>query len=170
MVPRISREEALEMIKDSSKYDHLLRVSKSMILLAEHFKQDAAEWELVGLLHDYDFDLTRDNRSIHGVLAAETLDGKLSEESLLAIKSHDFRTGYEPESLLAKVLISVDAFDTFLKLVKEEETDFSTNSLKNRIKKWEMPKPWLKQLIEQVEELDISLDLFIEYNLKSHFD
>lgn len=167
MNPQISREEALDMIRNSSKFQHQVRVGKIMANLAEYFQQNKEEWELVGLLHDYDYDFTDDNRELHGLITAETLSGRLSEDALEAIKSHDYRTGYEPGSLLAKTLISADAFDTFYEMILSNSKKISKNFLKEKLKIWDLPKPWLKQLILNVQELNITLDLFLEYCIKS---
>ncbi len=98
----ISREEALTLIKESSKYSHALLVSTIMRESAERFGDDCTKWELVGLLHDLDFDLVARDMSKHGILASQMLHGKLPEDSLYAIKSHDHRTCYRPNSLLDK--------------------------------------------------------------------
>ena len=167
MTPQISREEALDMIRNSSKFQHQIRVGKIMANLADYFQHNKDEWELVGLLHDYDYDLTEDNRELHGLITAETFSGRISDEALEAIKSHDYRTGYDPDSLLARMLISADAFDTFYEMIKKDSKKITINLLKTKLKKWDLPKPWLKQLILNVQKFDITLDSFLEKCIQS---
>jgi putative nucleotidyltransferase with HDIG domain len=85
----MSRKKALKLVKNCSKYSHLLLASKLMKRLAEKLGEDSLEWELVGLLHDLDFDEVRNDMSRHGVLAAERLKDKLPEHCIYAIKAHD---------------------------------------------------------------------------------
>lgn len=165
---QISREEALNLIQYSSKYEHLLRVGYTMKKVAVFLQQDFEEWEIVGFLHDYDFDLTFDSRGIHGLVTAEIFEGQLSEEALKAIKSHDYLSGHIPRSMLSKMLISVDALDAFLELIIQTKKDMNLNSLIEEINNWNLPKPWLKQLIENVKEFDISLKLFLQFGLDSY--
>jgi hypothetical protein len=48
----ISREEALRLIKKTSKYSHALVVSGIIRELAKKLGEDEKKWEIVGLLHD----------------------------------------------------------------------------------------------------------------------
>jgi putative nucleotidyltransferase with HDIG domain len=101
----ITKEEALTLIKESGKYSHALFVSFIMRKLAERFGEEVKKWELVGLLHDLDFDLVKGDIVKHGIVASQILHGKLPEDCLYAIKSHDHRAGYRPNSLLDKALM-----------------------------------------------------------------
>ena len=82
--------------------------------LAERLGENRAKWELVGLLHDLDYDFVKGDMSKHGIIAARTLEGRLSEEGLYAIKSHDQRAGFTPRSLLDRSLIAADAIAIFI--------------------------------------------------------
>ena len=78
----ISRNKALELVRNTSKYAHVLIVSAIMSKLAARLKRPRQEWELVGLLHDLDFDEVGSDMSKHGVIAAEGLKDKLPEKCL----------------------------------------------------------------------------------------
>ncbi|NHJ31660.1 MAG: HD domain-containing protein, partial [Asgard group archaeon] len=117
----ITIAEAIEMIRNTSKFHHSCRVAMHMSALAEYFGENPIEWELVGLLHDLDYDETGNQRELHGILAAEKLRGKLSSRALNAIMSHDYRTDVEPESRLARILIAADALDAFIEMLTENE-------------------------------------------------
>jgi putative nucleotidyltransferase with HDIG domain len=56
----ISENEALQLIKNSSKYNHAIMVSQIMEELARIVGENAEEWKIVGLLHDLDYDETKD--------------------------------------------------------------------------------------------------------------
>jgi predicted hydrolase (HD superfamily) len=48
---------------------HCLASAAIMRTLAERFSENADEWEIIGLLHDIDFDLTRDLKTMAGIEA-----------------------------------------------------------------------------------------------------
>ncbi|MEM2249394.1 MAG: hypothetical protein QXP16_01715 [Candidatus Bathyarchaeia archaeon] len=48
----ISEEEAIQLIKNTSKYAHTLLVSAIMAEMAEELKEDTRLWKIVGLLYD----------------------------------------------------------------------------------------------------------------------
>jgi predicted hydrolase (HD superfamily) len=80
----ISKEDALKLVLNTSKYAHVLIASAIMCKLAARLGENSREWELVGLLHDLDFDEVGGDMSKHGLVAAERLVGKLSEKCLYA--------------------------------------------------------------------------------------
>lgn len=105
----ISRKSALEFVRNTSKYTHALVVSAIMSKLAARLNENSQEWELVGLLHDLDYDEVRSDISKHGVVAAERLKDKLPDDCLYAIKAHNYRTGYKPRTKLDIALIATDS-------------------------------------------------------------
>jgi predicted hydrolase (HD superfamily) len=161
----ISRDEALNLIKDSSKYSHSIRVANMMKKLATHFNENQEEWELVGLLHDLDYDHTIDSRQLHGIIAGEMLQGKISSLAIEAIKSHDYRTIFKPNNRLARMLIACDAFDALIELMNQKEMKITKLMIFQLLDSWTIEKPWLKELIKNVESDNITLDLFLEYCL-----
>jgi len=115
----ISRKEALKFVRNCSKHSHLLLASKLMRRLAEKLRVDSLEWELVGLLHDLDFDEVRGDMSKHGIVTAERLRNKLPDHCLYAIKAHDHRTGFEPKGRLDIALIAVDSLAVLIEKARE---------------------------------------------------
>ena len=151
----ISSIEAISMISESSKYEHSILASRIMSSLAEHFQTDKEEWVLAGLLHDLDYDEVDGDMSKHGLVAASTLEGKVSEGVLHAIMSHDHRTGIEPVSLLDRSLKFADAFavlmeDQSILRVPENDEFLRLLSLES------IRKPWIREIIEAYfVELDL---------------
>ena len=105
----IIKKEALTLIEGTSKYEHSLLTGRIMGVLAGLMSEERGLWELTGILHDLDFDQTQDDRAKHGVVAAKMLQGKLPEDALYAIMSHDYRTGLQPLSKMDHCLIYADA-------------------------------------------------------------
>ena len=161
----ISKDEALDFIKDSSKFSHSVRVANMMKNLASHFNENQEEWELVGLLHDLDYDHTIGSRQLHGIIAGEMLQGKISSLSIEAIKSHDYRTRLKPNNRLARILIACDAFDALIELMIQKKMNITKLMIFQLLDTWTIEKPWLKELIKNVENDNITLDLFLDYCL-----
>ena len=131
----MNREDALNLIRLTSRYDHSVLVSRIMVILVEHHHEDIQDWDLVGLLHDLDYDETAGNREMHGILAAKSLDGLVNTSVLDAIRSHDHRASDDPTTLLDHSLKFSDA----VSIVIEESDSVLAD------------KPWLKKIIESYE-------------------
>jgi predicted hydrolase (HD superfamily) len=108
----LTRQEALQLvdhyISSADKRKHVIAVSAIMKSLAETIGANEDEWELVGLMHDLDCDLVKGDMRRHRLVAAEMLEGKLSESCIRDIKAHDYRSGIEPKSTIDKALIATD--------------------------------------------------------------
>jgi len=141
-VTLITRKEAIQLISSSSKREHLLLVAALMKQLARRLGEDENEWQLVGLLHDLDYDQTVRDRSKHGMLAASQLEGRLPERCLHAIRSHDFRTGVRPESRLDLALISSDALINFLS--RRGHQRLASDQAMKEIETESIERPWIK--------------------------
>jgi len=107
----MNREEALELVKknvsNKNLIKHMLAAEVCMKEMAEHLNMDKEKWALAGLLHDLDYDKTKDDFPRHGFETVEMLEGKgLPEDVLQAILSH---TGsVERKSIMDKALYAVD--------------------------------------------------------------
>lgn len=59
------------------------------------------KWGITGLLHDADYELSKGNPKLHGILLFEKEPNKIPEDIAYAIKAHNFEnTKIEPVSLL----------------------------------------------------------------------
>jgi len=109
----LSTEEAdklmLTRLGEGFRARHSVFVGFFMAHLATLLGEDHVLWEVTGLCHDLDFEATADDRSRHGLLAAEWLGDALPDVALLAIQSHDHRTGVVSETTLARALKLADA-------------------------------------------------------------
>ncbi|MBN2336868.1 HDIG domain-containing protein [Candidatus Bathyarchaeota archaeon] len=143
----ISRKEALSLIGESSKHGHMLLVGRVMAALASLHSCDRGRWELVGLLHDLDYEQTAGDRSKHGVVAADILRGRLHDEELYAIMCHDHRTGFEPFSKLDHSLIFADAL-AVLALEGGVEKPVTEEAVSAALGRVSGERPWIRQLVE----------------------
>lgn len=156
----ISKPEAIELIKNTTKFSHALIASAMMKKIAERLGESSLEWELVGLLHDLDIDETRNNMNKHGIIASETLKGKLPEHCLYAIKAHDHRTVFKPESKLDKALIAVDSGAVLLERVQKQLRELDVKAIKEQMEVVALKQPWHKRNILKCREIGLSLEEF----------
>jgi len=171
----ISRQEALRLLvdcfSDGRKIKHMIAVSAIMKELAERLHMDVEKWELVGLLHDLDYEKTLSEKSKHGMVASEMLKGKLPEECLQAIRAHDHRTGVKSESVMDKALIAADcvwglilrtAWATSSTKIRQIEVDM----LKDMFRDASFPE-FLKNGIMMCREINLTLEEFFKLALES---
>jgi putative nucleotidyltransferase with HDIG domain len=155
------------LVENTSKYAHAITVSKMMAGLARFLGENEEEWRLVGLLHDLDYDLVREDMSKHGAVAAEKLSGKLPETCLHAIKAHDYRAGFKPRSHLDKALIAADSLADLLEKMQKTSEQISANKLCEEFERFSADKPWFKNNVLECEKMGLSLSEFFELCLKS---
>ncbi|MFZ5981162.1 MAG: HDIG domain-containing metalloprotein, partial [Candidatus Zixiibacteriota bacterium] len=90
---QLTREKAydlvLEKIGVNNLLKHILAVEAGMRRLAEHFKEDVEYWGLIGLVHDLDYNETKNDEKKHTFITEDWLkEYHLPEEMLYAIRAH----------------------------------------------------------------------------------
>jgi putative nucleotidyltransferase with HDIG domain len=93
----MTRDDAFEIlaahIQSDSLRKHCLATEAIMCWLAPRFNADAELWGIAGLLHDLDFEATRDKPELHGVMTSEMLaQYALPREITDAIQRHNAET------------------------------------------------------------------------------
>jgi predicted hydrolase (HD superfamily) len=163
----ISEKAALGLVRNSSKYAHVLVVSAMMGGLARTFNDSVREWRLVGLLHDLDYDQVRGDITRHGILASEKLKDKLPKNCIYAIKAHDHRAGIKPQSRLDKALVATDSLAVLIEKITGKVEKLSPQELLAEIEKASVPRPWLKDNMLKCHEIGLTLDEFLNVCLNS---
>ena len=96
------------MVSEESLLLHVKNVCYAMGAMAEHFGEDPAHWQAIGMLHDYDYEKYPEEHLQH---TAEPLrEAGVAEEDIRAILSHGYGgcTDVEPVTNLEKSLFTVD--------------------------------------------------------------
>jgi putative nucleotidyltransferase with HDIG domain len=176
----ISIEEARDLMEQEVETDalrkHMLAVSAIMEALATKLAvedgEERAKWALVGLLHDLDYERTKDDFEHHGLITVEMLNGKLPKDCLVAIKAHNKMTGFEPESVMAKALVAADAVSglivpTALMMPSGKLADVRVKSLKNKYKDKSFARTVSRENILICEELGIDRSEFFTLALEA---
>lgn len=177
----MTREKALKLLNDNMQSPNLRRhcyaVEAVMKALAKHFREDEEKWGVVGLLHDGDYEKTKETPEKHTLLMADWLKemGETDPEILSAILSHNFsHTGQNsPKNKLEWSLYCCDELTGFIVAVTLVRPDkkISSVTLESILKKWPQKSFAAGVKREQIEEckkrLGIPLDEFIQIALTS---
>ncbi len=173
----ISREEAFSLLKENLKNQnlvkHCLAVEAIMRELAEYLGEDKEKWRLLGLIHDIDYEKTKDNPKIHGILAAEILKDKVDEDILKAIKSHNFEnTGIKPETKMEKALIASDSISGLivacaLVMPSKKLEEVRIETIKKKFKQKDFARNCRRERILFCEQIGIPREKFFEIALNA---
>lgn len=173
----MTREEALQLIKEKIKNEnlvkHCLAVEACMRALARHFGENEEKWALTGLLHDIDYEETKDNPEKHSLIGAEMLeDLELDKEIVKAVKTHNEMHGIVPESRMAKALFSVDPLTglivaSVLVLPSKKIADLTTENILNRFKEKGFARGANREIIKKCEDINLILEEFVKIGLEA---
>jgi len=138
----MTRDEALalvrEFVKNEGLVKHMLCVEAAMRFYAEKFGEDVEEWGVLGILHDFDWEIhpTADEHPSKG--APILRERGVSEDLVQDILSHGDATGVPRDTLRRKALNACDEITgliTAVALVRPSRSllDLEASSVK---KKW----------------------------------
>lgn len=171
----MTREEAIELLysklHNQNLRRHCLAVEAVMRALARRLGGDEEKWGLVGLLHDGDYEATRDEPEKHTLMMYDWLKEKgVKDEDLLnAILSHNYaHTGQNsPSSLMEWALYCCDELTGFIVAVGLVRPDkkLASVTVNSIMKKW-TEKSFAagvdrKQIEECRQRLGIPLEEFV---------
>ena len=176
----ISSKKALELLhskmQSTNLRKHCLAVSAVMRSLAKHFGEDEEKWAIVGLLHDGDYEFTKEDPANHAKLMANWVreTGETDDELLTGIESHGwFHEGKKPQTRMQWALFCSDELTglvTAVTLVRPEKK-LSLVTVDNVLSKWNQKSFAAGVKREDIEncekELGIKLPDFIEIALKA---
>ncbi len=135
--------------------------------------KDEEKWGIVGLLHDADYELTKETPEKHGLVIKEK-NPNLPDDVWHAIASHNGdRNGVTPESLMDWSIYCCDELTGLIVAAALIHPDKKLNSLSvdfilNRMKEKSFAKGADREMIKKCEEkLGIPLTEFIDITLKS---
>ena len=173
----MNRENALQLVKDSVSKEnlikHMLAVEAIMKETAQFLNEDAEKWDLVGLLHDVDFGETENDMQRHALAAEEILKGKVDEEIIRAIKSHNFEnTKVSPETKMELALIAADAISglviaSALIIPSKKLSDVKVESITKKFKQKDFARNCNREHIMYCEKIGIPKEKFFELSLNA---
>lgn len=174
----MTRNEGFDLLKQNVQNQnlikHCLAVEAIMLALARHFEEDEERWGLTGLLHDIDYETTKDNPSQHSLVGAKMLeDLGIDKDIRQAVKVHNEAHGIPPETLLEKALFVTDPLTGLivaatLVLPSKKIADLSTENVLNRFKEKAFARGANREIIKKSEELlNLKLEEFVKIGLEA---
>lgn len=154
---------------------HHLAAGATMRKFAEKFGEDADKWELVGLLHDMDWEQTKDDPGRHTQVTAEILqDYDVPTEVIEAIKAHHpSASGKTPETLMEKTVYYTEELTGLILaavLVRPDKqlANVEVKSLKKKLKDKSFARGVDRDMVAAAPDaLDLSLDEILQTTLEA---
>ena len=163
-----------EYLSNQNLIKHSLAVKAIMEELAEHFGEDKEKWGTAGLLHDIDYEKTKDNPREHSLVGAKILEEIGFDKDICeAVKAHNEAHGIAPETLMAKALYVSDPLTGLivaaaLILPSKKLADLTVNNILNRFGEKSFAKGANREIIKKCETmLGLPLHEFIATGLRA---
>ena len=171
----LSREEAVKLLtkylRDEKLIKHSFAVEAILTEMAKKLHEDEELWGLTGLLHDIDYEYTKDEPEKHTQLTAQVLAELLPTEAIDAIKSNNYKhTGQLPINALDRALIAADAVSglviaTALVVPSKKLSDVKPDTLINKFKDKSFAAGCERKRIELCIDTGFEIDMFLGLSL-----
>ncbi len=172
----MNRQAAWELLCEYTKNENLRRhaqaVEACMRACARKFGEDEEKWGVVGLIHDFDYEMYP-NAPDHPLKGSEILKQKgYPEELRRAILGHADYTGVPRDTLVARALFACDelaGFITACALVRPDKIlTLEAKSVRKRMKDKAFARAVSREdIIVGAEELGIPLDEHIAFCIEA---
>lgn len=173
-----TREKALDVLRrhvtNENLVKHCLASEAIMRALAGRFGEDADRWGLAGLLHDLDFELTKDAPSEHGAKATEILAHEgLPDDLIGAIREHNAEgLGIERQSRMGIALSAAETVTglivaTALVMPDKRLASVKPSSVRKRMKKKDFARNVSRERICDCDRVGLALDEFLAISVEA---
>jgi len=169
------RADALRLVEEKittkNLIKHCLAVEAVMAALAKHFQQDEVRWALAGLLHDIDYETTKDKPEQHSLLGAEMLQALgVDAEIIQAVEAHNDMHHLPRVSQMDKALFCADPITGLmvaatLVLPSKKIVELTAENVLNRFKEKGFAKGANREHIATCADLGLSLEEFVKISL-----
>lgn len=179
----MTRPEAFDTLKtlisNPNLIKHCLACEAIMIALCLHFNPDADEvtvnkWGTVGLLHDGDYEETKDDPKKHTLVLEEQIGDKIDQDVMYAIKAHNYlNNGAVPKTLMDWSIYCCDELSGLIvaaALIHPDKklTSLDTNFIMKRFNDSAFARGANREQIKTCEtKLNIPLEDFINLSLSA---
>jgi hypothetical protein len=178
----ISREEAIRLLnsysQDNSDKNHYLMSEAVMNGIAKYFKEDERYYGMLGLLHDVDWALTKNDSSKHLTVAPEILKKKgFNEEFIDIIVSHGYGfpcANLENKKRTKRIEFFLAASETLTGIIYAyalmrggKISDMEVSGLKKKFKDRAFASGCNREIILEIEKTGLTLDEFLKIAIDS---
>ncbi len=174
----INRQQAILLLEkynsDKSDFNHFLESEAVMKELAEKFKEDVEYWGMLGLLHDVDWGLTKNEVSTHLQKAPDILgQAGFDEKFIKILVSHghgfDELPALKSKTRNEKIEFALAAAETVTGLIHayalmrgKKISDMEPSGLKKKFKDKAFAAKVDREIILEIEKTGLSLDEFFQ--------
>ena len=174
----MKRDEALALLRDCVKSENLVKhcLATEAILraLAARLKADAEVWGQAGLLHDLDFEETKDTPAQHSLKTAQILEQHgFPPEFVKAVKAHNAEAlGLKRETPLEFALAAAETITGLIVATALVQPDKKLASVRpesviKRMKKKDFARNVNREIILEYEKLGLSLEEFVALSVEA---
>ena len=180
----LNKDAALELLHEKMKNQNLRRhcyaVGKVLADFYDYYSSPGGltreQWEIAGILHDADWEITKDNPGRHTIELLEWLENyEVPTELLEVFRSHNSKTTQlrTPETQLEWTLECCDELTGFIVAValvmpEKKLEQVTVDSVLKKFKQKEFARQVDREQISQCEEkLGISLNDFVSLTLEA---
>jgi len=171
----MKRDDAILLVKEHVKKDnnikHMIAVGAVMRAMAARLGEDQERWELVGILHDIDFEKCKGLED-HTLIAGDLLQGVADQEMVQAIMAHNYEnTGVALDTPVKKSLVASDAVSglvvaTALVMPTRKLADVRAESLVKKYKTKDFAKGADRARIAVCEAIGVGVEEFLALALE----
>lgn len=175
----LSRPQALELLKkynpteNRQDWNHFLESEAIMKGVARHFGEDEEKFGMLGLLHDIDWGLTKDNSVNHLTIAPEILrKSGFDDEFIENIVSHGCGfecAGLKDKKRQGKIQHALAASETLTGLIHayalmrgKKISDMEVKGLMKKYKDKTFAAGCDREIIQEIEKTGLSLEEFFQ--------
>lgn len=174
----MNREQALRLLHTHIANDQLIKHSLAteaiMARIARELGADADYWGMLGLLHDIDFDQTKDSPAEHTRVAATMLqEAGFDQEFIAIVQSHNTeslggtRSRTVEFALTAAESITGLIVATALVYPDKKLASVKSSSIKKRMKEKAFARTVSRERVMECEQAGLEFDRFVELSLES---
>jgi predicted hydrolase (HD superfamily) len=180
----ITKEQADKLVEiyitEPMTKSHLLESEAIMRALAKHFDEDEEKWGIIGLLHDIDWDLTKDSHEQHCIKAQGILrEAGASDFLVETIISHGYNNetihGLKDKKRKSKIQHCLVAAETLTGIIvasalvqpDKKLSSVQLPSLKKKFKSKSFAANCNRDQVGECEKAGISIDDFLEIGLRA---
>jgi len=174
-------EKLLEAnVKDNITKLHMIETEAIMRALATHFGEDKDAWGIIGLLHDIDWETTKNDIKNHTIKAVDILKNAGANKILIeSIESHTYGNkecgAYPDKERSTKLEYSLVAAETITGLIiasalmqpDKKLASVKLSSIKKKFKQKSFAANCNRDMIREIEKTGLELVEFFEISLKA---
>jgi len=172
----LTRDEARQLLNEHVHDEVLLKHSREteviMRALAERLGQDQDLWAITGLLHDLDFETTKESPAEHTLKTVDILAQRgFPPDAIQAIKAHNWdNLGIERKDTFDYALAAAESLTGILvatALVQPDKklASVKVSSVKKKLKAPAFARAVQREPIYDIEKTGLTLDEFIALGL-----